>query len=74
MRKFEVLEDCLCEGYLHERLNYPREGLVERKLKKGDIVEYVEEWSNFYGYYIRVRVPNEDYGYDISPSKLREIK
>jgi hypothetical protein len=54
MKKFKVKVDCFCEGYLHEKLNYPRKGLIEKKLLKDDIVEFKEEWSNFYGSYIRV--------------------
>ena len=45
MRKFKVKEDCFCEGYLHEKFNYPREGLIEKKLLKDDEVELKEEFE-----------------------------
>lgn len=55
MIKYIVLNDCYCQGYLYELMNYPREGLKEKKLKKGDIVEFVNEWQNFYGTYFRCK-------------------
>lgn len=71
MKKFEVKEDCFCEGYLHEKINYPREGLVEKKLLKGDTVELKEEWSNFYGSYLRVI--KDGIQYDIKHKYLKEV-
>jgi len=64
-----ILEDCFCEHYVHEITHYPRPGLVEKKLFKGDIVNFVEEWSNFYGYYCRVE--KDGLEYDIPPHKLQ---
>lgn len=72
MRKFIVKEDCFCEGYLHEKINYPRKGLVEKKLHKGDIVELDKEWCNFYGCYLRVNKDNNYY--DMLHKNLEEIK
>ena len=72
MRKFKVKDDCFCEGYLHEKFNYPREGLVEKKLLKDDDVELKEEWSNFYGSYMRVIKDGKTY--DILHKNLQEIR
>lgn len=69
--KYEVKEDCYCEHYLHESTNYPRKGLVEKKLKKGDIVDLKEKWSNLYGTYMRVLKDNVEY--DIFPKHLKLI-
>jgi hypothetical protein len=71
MGKYRVNQECFCEGYLHEKINYPRPGLKERKLQKGDEVEHVHEWSNLYGTYIRVR--KDGIEYDIPPDKLTKI-
>jgi len=54
MKALTLKHDCFCQHYLHEKKNYDRPSLEEKKLKKGDIVIYVESWSNFYGGYIRV--------------------
>ncbi len=72
MRKFKVTQDSFCEGYLHEKYNYPREGLVEKKLLKGDEVELKEEWSNFYGSYLRVIKGGKTY--DMLHKNLEEIR
>ena len=74
MEEYIVLEDCFCEHYLHEKTKYPRPGLVELKLYKGEKVIYVNEWSNFYGDYIRVKKEDSDNVYDIPPHKLQLIK
>lgn len=71
--KYIVLEDCFCEHYIHEITNYPRPGLVELKLFKGEEVILVNEWSNFYGSYIRVKKEGNDQVYDIPPHKLQKI-
>lgn len=68
--KYKVTKDCFCEHYLHEITNYPRKGLVEKKLKEGDIVILVKKWSNLYGYYYRVE--KDDIEYDINPLNLEE--
>jgi hypothetical protein len=51
MKSIVITKDCFCEGYLHEKMNYPRAGLVEKKLAKGDVLNVIEEWSNMYGRY-----------------------
>ena len=71
-RKFRVKRDCFCEGYLHEKINYPREGLVEKKLLEGEEVILKEEWSNFYGSYLRVIKDGKHY--DITHENLEEIR
>lgn len=70
--KFRVKEDCFCSHYMHEITNYPRPGLKELKLKKGDEVEYIDTYTNFYGSYIRVT--NGEDEMDILPQYLEEIK
>lgn len=72
MRRFKVKKDSFCEGYLHEIYNYPRKGLVEKKLLKGDEVELKEEWSNFYGSYLRVIKDGKTY--DMLHKNLEEIR
>ena len=54
MKKLKVKKDCFCEQYLYEKHKHPRPSLKEKKLKKGDEVEFVEDWWNFYGKYSRV--------------------
>ena len=72
IRKFKVRNDCFCEGYLHEKfVNYRNKNLVEKKLIKDDIVELKEEWSNFYGSYMRVIKDGKTY--DILHKNLQEI-
>lgn len=73
--KYIVNQDCFCEHYLHEITKYYREGLVEKKLNKGDIVFLLDKWSNFYGTYLRVTkdLSNEYEYYDIPPHKLSKI-
>lgn len=67
----EVKKDCLCEHYLHELLNYYREGLVEKRFKTGEQFEVVEDWWNFYGSYYRVRVDGKSH--DISKDNCKII-
>lgn len=71
MKNYKVTEDCYCEGYLHELMNYPREGLKERKLLKGDEVTFKNEFSNFYGRYYTV--VKAGISFDIPPHKLQRI-
>ena len=69
MKKIEITNDCFCEHYLHESINYPRPGLIEQKFKKGEVLEVIEEWSNFYGSYYRCKT---EVGHaDISRSNAR---
>jgi hypothetical protein len=72
MKKFRVKVDCFCEGYLHEIMNYPREGLKEKMLLKDDEVELEKEWSNFYGSYLRVI--KDGIHYDMLNKNLELIK
>lgn len=69
--KYIVLRDCFCEHYLHEITNYPREGLKELKLQKGDIVEHIEDFQNFIGFYYRVQ--KDGVVYDVLPSNLSHL-
>ena len=71
-RKFTVKKDCFCERYLYEKINYPREGLVEKKLLKGEEVILKEEWSNLYGSYLRVTRDGKNY--DMIHENLEEIR
>lgn len=66
--KLRVVDDCFDESYLHEITYYWRPGLKEKTLKKGDIVEVVECWSNFHGTYIRCTFNNKFF--DIKPYNL----
>lgn len=54
--RIEVKEECLCAYYMHEILNYPRKGLIKKVFKVGEQFDVVEDWSNFYGTYYRVKV------------------
>jgi hypothetical protein len=69
--KYLVIKDCFCEHYLHEVTNYPRPGLVEKRLNKDDVVILINKWSNHYGYYYRVEKDGETY--DINPLNLDKI-
>lgn len=66
--KLKVVKDCFDESYLHELTHYWREGLKEKKLKEGDIVEVLGCWMNFYGSYIKCTFNNETF--DIKPKNL----
>lgn len=68
----EVIKDCLCEHYVHEIMNYPRPGLVEKKFKVGETFEVDGEWSNFYGSYYRVKVDGRYH--DISKNNVKIIQ
>jgi hypothetical protein len=72
MKKLKIKRDCFCQRYLHEKRNYPREGLVEMKLSKGDEVGLMSVWSNFYGVFVRVR-KGEEY-YDVLKEDLEDIE
>lgn len=72
LSKYRITTDCFCEGYLYEKLNYPREGLVEKKLYKNEIVSFVKEWNNFYGSYIRVE--KDGIEYDLFENSLKRLK
>jgi len=68
MKKMIVLNDCTCQGDEYEMFFHWREGLRIKSLKKGEIVEFVKTWSNFYGNYDRIKKNNEDY--DIKSGNL----
>lgn len=72
--RYKVVKNCFCEHYLHEALNYPREGLTSKKLSVGDEVTLLEKWSNFYGTYLRVTKDGDNNYYDILPENLELIE
>lgn len=65
----QVAKDCFCEGYLHEKINYPRPNLIERKLQKGAPVAFIQYWSNLYGSYVRVKDEN-NIEYDLKAENI----
>ena len=70
-KTYRVLKDSYCEAYLHEKLHYPRPGLIEKKLTKDEIVELIDVWNNFYGTFYRVK--KNDVWYDMLPENLKEV-
>jgi hypothetical protein len=66
----EVKKDCLCEHYLHELLNYYREGLIKKSFNVGEQFEVVEEWRNLYGKYYRVKVDGKTHDIDVNNCKI----
>jgi hypothetical protein len=68
--KYLVIKDCYCQHYLHEKIFYPRQGLEEKKLSAGDEVEFVKEWQNLYGSYLRVE--KDGVTYDLLPENLKK--
>lgn len=71
--KLLVTQDCVCQGWMHEHLNFPREGFLvgqEKKLTAGEIVTCVGSWGNNYGSYTRVKKSGDDWNYDIDPANL----
>lgn len=72
MRLYRILNDCFCEGYLHELLRHYREDIEVKKLLKYDIVEYIDKWSNMYGSYIRVS--KDGIIYDMLDKNLGYVK
>lgn len=63
--RIEVIKECFCEHYLHEKINYPREGLVEKKFYPGEKFDVKEKWNNFYGVFYRVEVDGKTHDIDI---------
>lgn len=59
--KIEIKKNCLCAHYMHEMLRYPREGLVSKEFKVGEQFDVIEDWSNFYGTYYRVKVDGKSH-------------
>ena len=72
MKKYKINKDCVCEATLYEMKNYPRKGLTEKKLRKNDVVEFVQILNVFNIDYHRVRKGKVNY--DIHPDNLDEIK
>ena len=70
--QFRVKHQAFCEGYLHEKRNYPRPGLVVKEVQPGDVVTLVEAWNNFYGSYLRVE--KDGVIYDLNSETLEIIK
>ena len=66
--KLKIIKDCFDEHYLHELTNHYREGLEEKSLNTGDVVEVIGCWKNLYGSYINCTFNNEKF--DISPKNL----
>ena len=66
--RLKIVKDCFDEHYLHELTNHWREGLIEKKLKVGDVVDVLGCWKNFYGSYIKCVLNNETY--DVNPKNL----
>lgn len=66
--KLIVVNACFDEHYMYELTHHWREGLKEKKLKEGDIVEVIGVWHNFYGSYIRCTMNDEVY--DVKPKNL----
>jgi hypothetical protein len=52
--KIKITKDCLCEHYLHEAKNYPREGLIKKEFSVGQEFEVKTQFGNFYGSYFRI--------------------
>jgi hypothetical protein len=69
--KYIVINDCCCQHYLHEKSFYPRQGLEEKKLSVGDKVEFVKEWQNLYGAYVRVQ--KDGITYDLLHKDLKKL-
>ena len=71
--RIEITRDCCCEGDRHE-LMYPRKGLIVRKFKVGDELEFEKEWANFYGRYYRCKPRNDEHKpIDIAVNNARFI-
>lgn len=68
----KILRNCFCEHYIHELTNYPREGLVEKKLLEGEEVEFKETYWNCYGTYARVL--KDGTSYDVALHNVEEFK
>ena len=65
--KVKITKECMCEHYLHELTNYPREGLdkMEKTFHVGEEYEVIEKWNNFYGSYYRVEGDNKTHDLSI---------
>ena len=72
--KIEITENCTCEHYLHEIMNYPRPGLdkLKKEFKIGEQYDVDTKWSNFYGEYYRVQ--GDGYYHDVSIKNCKIIK
>lgn len=68
-----VKRQCVCARFLHESTKYPRKGFEKvdepsYTFHPGDQAAFVEEWTNFYGTYWRVRRGN--LLYDLEPKNF----
>ena len=74
MEAFKIIttRECFCEHYLHEKTNYPREGLVEKRFEAGVVLTCREVWANFFGEYYRCK--HEDGHADISVKNAKVIQ
>ena len=67
--ELEIINDCLSADYMHEVTNYPREGLIRKELKAGDVVTFKDVFQNFYGEYCVVT--KDGILYHVEPSNLK---
>lgn len=68
----KVVHNCFCEHYLHEVSSHWRPGLIQKKLNKDDVVEFMHVWSNLVGGpYCRVK--KDGIEYDILPRYLIKL-
>lgn len=70
MQRVLIINDCFCESDVHEIANYPREGLTIKSISAGTVCEYLSEWSNFYGTYVKVMY--EGRIHDIDPKNIKK--
>lgn len=70
MQRVLVINDCVCESDAHEIAYYPRKGLDIKSISAGTVCEYLSEWSNFYGTYVRVM--HEGLIHDIDPKNIKK--
>ena len=70
--KYEVLQDCYCEYYLHESSYHYRKGLIGNLLTKGQIVTQYKHYKGTTnsGGFIDVKC-DKGFTYEIPPRKLR---
>jgi hypothetical protein len=61
--------DCYCEKWLHETSKGNRR-FPERKLRAGDEVQLVRQWTNLYGTYYRVS--KDGIHYDVRPENIQQ--
>lgn len=75
VKLIEITKDCYCEHDIHEMTHYPRsEYKMKPQLKTGTELEVIEEWSNFYGRYYRVKTNDGIYDISYSNAKVKSIR